>query len=478
MSSFIKHSFTMFRGAMLGQIIPVALLPVISRLYGPESYGIFAGILGVSGVLAAMGALRLEVAIVLPEDDAEALTIQRSAIRLALAMAVLFTILFAALEPFVTGHLGVPDIGYWLCAAPVLAFLMTMTQIGGYAATRHRDYGAIASSTVGIQLVNGVAGIGLGLIGAGAGGLAAARVLGQACGVAQLRRHFAGFRGAADMRGVLAKYRKFPLFNMPYSLIGTFTREFLILALTAFHQPAAAGFYGMARAAMLMPVSLVASSLGQVFYREAARSIDHPDFRHFAYALMLAAGCLVAPVLGTFTLWDAQVFGIVFGAEWATAGLYASLFVPVAVLFTLTSWPERVFEVRGRQDIPLFLQVIFDGATIVAVVMTLRSGAPAMGAVMVFVGIQCVYHLAYLAFVFRCLGMGALKYAFLLMCVGAAGLSPYSLDWGLSRIIAAPLPLFIAETAIMGGLCVAGLIHTIRAVGRFSGFIGNHEKAG
>ncbi|MCB1538069.1 MAG: oligosaccharide flippase family protein [Rhodospirillales bacterium] len=477
MSQFIKHSFTMFRGAALGQLIPIVMLPVISRLYGPGAYGVFSGILALASVLAAMGALRLEVAIVLPADETEGLSIARAALRLAFWVMVAMLLIFGVFQPVLVARFGFPDIGYWICAAPVLAFLMTCAQIGGYSATRHRDYGAIAASNVHIQLINGAAAIGLGATGLGAVGLVAARVAGQILGVMRLRAHFRGLLAPVDVRAIVTKYRKFPLFNMPYSLIGTFTREFLILALTAFHQPAAAGLYGMARTAMLAPVSLVSSSLGQVFYREAARSIDDPRFADFAYALMLATACLTAPVLGAFTLWDTETFGFVFGARWAEAGVYASLFAPVAVLFMMTSWPERVFEVRGRQDIPLMLQIAFDGAAVVAVVLGLRTGMAALEAVAVFVVIQCLYHLSYIGFVFWALHLRARRYAFLLLCVLAAGLTPYSIDWLAGRFIHNTLALFMVDIGVTGAACLAGLLYAVRHVGRSAGFIGNPEKA-
>lgn len=466
----------MFRGAAIAQIIPVALLPIISRLYGPEVFGVFTSVLAIASVLAVIGALRLEIAIVLPEREDDAQNLQRACLRLAAFFAGIMLIAFLLFHDRLNNFLNL-HIGLWLCAAPLIAFIMTLNQIGTYAATRHHDYNAIASATIWTQIVNGITVIVLGLIGAGASGLVAGRLFGQAGGLSRLRKHFADVFKPTDIKAAIQKNKKFPLFNLPYSLIGSFTREFIVLTLTAFHYPAAAGFYGMARAAILLPVSLVTSSIGQVFYREAARSIDHPAFPDFAFRLMRATACLAAPAFVLFTIWATAIFGIVFGDVWATAGIYAMYFAPVGLLFMMSSWPERVFEVRGRQEITLMLQIIFDGASIVAVLFALMRGYSPLETVAVFVAIQCLYHLAYIGFVFRLLNIPAKRFGLLMLSIVAAGLGPYVLDIVLYPLIPNQIALFALETAIVGGACLYGLTRVVKNFAGMPAFVGNDPKA-
>ena len=68
-NSFFKNVAILVSGASLGQVIIVLSSPIITRLYSPEDFGIFALFSAVLGIVAVVGALRYELAIPLPESE-------------------------------------------------------------------------------------------------------------------------------------------------------------------------------------------------------------------------------------------------------------------------------------------------------------------------------------------------------------------------------------------------------------------------
>jgi O-antigen/teichoic acid export membrane protein len=203
------------------------------------------------------------------------------------------------------------------------------------------------------------------------------------------------------MKSAMSKHRQFPQYNLPYSLVGTASREFLVFALTFFHLTQSAGFYALARSVLYAPVSFLSASLSQVFYREAAESIGSPELERLAERLIRAIVIQFTPAFVALTVWGPELFELVFGTQWREAGTYAAIFAPAAYLFLFSSWPERLFEVTGRQRLSLTIQLIFDMLTVFAMMLLLARGYGPIAALVAFTAIACVYHCTYVTAAFR-----------------------------------------------------------------------------
>ena len=70
--SFLNNVLTLLAGTILAQIITVSVSPILTRLYTPEDFGVFALYTSIASILVIFGTCRYELAIVLPEEDGEA----------------------------------------------------------------------------------------------------------------------------------------------------------------------------------------------------------------------------------------------------------------------------------------------------------------------------------------------------------------------------------------------------------------------
>jgi O-antigen/teichoic acid export membrane protein len=408
---FSRHVLTMMTGNAIAQAIPLLASPLLTRLYSPTEFGVLSAIIAAGGMLSVLFTLRYELAVVLPRAESDAASLAALALACSIAWGVA-TVLLLLLFPVIAATLFARASDYVL-AIPLLAIAIGCSQILSFAANRERRYRTIASGSVLQQMSAAVISIALGWLGAPLNGLIVGRLSGYVIAVAYYINRLADilktWAGLVSSRRVIenaSTYRQFPAFNVPYSFIGNFSREFLVLALTAMHQTEAAGLYGLARSALTAPIGFLSASLSQVFYKEAAVSIGTPEFKQLTLKFLryLAAGLAPFFVLGWF--WAPEVFKIVFGAQWREAGVYASALMPIGYLSLFTSWPERVFEVRGKQRLSLTIQATFDAVTVAVVGFALLRGMPPLVAIYWYVAIQCFYHLTYLAAVFRLSGFG------------------------------------------------------------------------
>src|SRR4051794_9389050 len=79
-------------GTVLGQLTLVASSPILTRLYGPESFGGFAVFMSLAAILAMVAALRYEFAVPVARDEREAVELvgvgNAASVAMALATAL------------------------------------------------------------------------------------------------------------------------------------------------------------------------------------------------------------------------------------------------------------------------------------------------------------------------------------------------------------------------------------------------------
>ena len=69
---FLKAVSVLVGGTAFAQLVGLICLPLLTRLYSPEEYTILGVYVAIVSILSVIACLRLEIAIPLPENDAEA----------------------------------------------------------------------------------------------------------------------------------------------------------------------------------------------------------------------------------------------------------------------------------------------------------------------------------------------------------------------------------------------------------------------
>jgi O-antigen/teichoic acid export membrane protein len=191
--------------------------------------------------------------------------------------------------------------------------------------------------------------------------------------------------GAAKsrLREVARRYRRFPLLLAPSGLLNILGTQLPVLLLAYFYGIAVAGWMGLAQRVLAVPVTLLGTTVAQVYLAELARSkrsrfSTAGSLFTRASRSLLTVGALVGLVL---LIGGPQLFALVFGQEWAISGKYAqamSLGLTAQFIGTPLSQTLIVYE---RQ----MLQLSWDTARLVlvstAIVVASATGTSALGAV-------------------------------------------------------------------------------------------------
>ena len=389
---FLTHVVALVVGNGVAQAINAAGSLGLAWLFAPAAYGMFAVFVAAVSFVAVVGGGRYELSIMLPDEDEEAANILTLSTLILLAVSVLFAIVIAVFHERFNRLFGYPPGSGWLWSMPIALIVMGMYQILTFWASRMKRFTDVARSRV-CQAVGILGGqLGLFFVYGGVGfALIGGWIFGQSLGVVfllvQIMRKEGAFLVRAHNWGVIRaaviKYKDFPLYKAPYSFVSNASTQCVPLILQLFSSLTVLGLYSMASRIVYLPVTLIASSMNQVFYEKAATELRFGRMEGFVTRILRIQTVLATPVLVLITV-DAKVlFTSFLGAKWAGAGLYAAILVWVAYLSFLTSWFDRLFDVKGRQRLSLILVAAGSSASLAGLFVVLwytRNTALAVGA--------------------------------------------------------------------------------------------------
>lgn len=406
--SFLANVLTLMTGTTISQLILIAISPILTRLYTPQDFGIFAIYMAAAAFISVIATGRYELAIMLPKKDEEAVNVAALTIIVSFCVSCLTLLLVWLFNAPITRLLGVAGISAWLYMIPLSVFFLSIYNTLSYWSSRKKNYKRLAFTAVTQQSISAATNLGLGIGVPSINGLVFAAIAGQTaatvallCPVWKEDKKMVRYINIASMFSFASNYRQFPMYNMPYSLIGTFGNRFIIFALSAFNYLQSAGFFNFSRSVMFSPITLISSSLGQVFFQEASVSIKTPRLEQIANKLMIKISELATPIFIFFAFWAPSIFSIVFGSKWEEAGYYARALTPVAFCFLFTSWPERIYEITQKQQISLLIQIISDSIISFITWALLYVGIKPLYCVLAFSLTSCIYHVVYLYTIFK-----------------------------------------------------------------------------
>lgn len=335
-------------GTMLGQGVMLLSLPLLTRLYTPDTFGLMAVFLGVLVPLNAVASLRYEVAIALPRDESTA----QKLLVIALVLVLVFTSVLGLVVYSVA-----PDLlrGTDLAALIPFLWLLPVSFLGGglyhalsYYAIRQQRFGAIAWSKVTQGVGQASAQVGLGLLGLGLGGLLVGIVVrfwgGTGALLKQLWREMKSWSWRPERRDLLrimTTYRRFPLLSSWATLIQVGSTHLPAIMLAVLYGPLAAGWFSLGQRVLEAPITLLAKSASQVYIGEASATIrQRPDNLHDLYKTTLWRQLKLGLPLMVFVMLPAPwIFPLVFGNDWQTTGVYVQL---LSLMFLLQFLAQTV----------------------------------------------------------------------------------------------------------------------------------------
>jgi len=325
-------------GAAFAQTLSLLAAPILTRLYSPAEFGTFALYLSILLVLVAVGTLRYEQAIPLPEDDTDALHVLAFGLAVALAVSMLLGVAIALGAGDLLAETPLSALRPYLWLGPIALLLASAYQCMTHWAMRRRAFDEIAKTRIIQGIGKTTTQVALGALGAGPLGLMLGDAVGRGGGSGSLAR--LAWRGSREAisairpSGVLRladRYRRFAAMSTGSALLQVGAMQVPPLLLSLSFTIEVVGWYSLAQQVVFLPIGLISYSTAQVYAGEAPRAAREGAGSLRRVFLKTASGlALIAAVPAVLLAGLAPfAFSLVFGEEWTEAGIIAQLMTPV-----------------------------------------------------------------------------------------------------------------------------------------------------
>jgi O-antigen/teichoic acid export membrane protein len=334
-SKFLRNAGIVATGTAGAQIITVVFAPLITRIYGPDAFGLLGAFIALASIIIFIATLTYPIAIVLPEKDSDAKGIAILSVYISIGVALVLAIIIFLYGSTLLSLLGAKEIeDYALLILPAV-FFGALVQIAQQWCIRKKLFHISAKAAMIHAFAVSIAQVGIGWRNPVATVLIVSYVIG--IGLHTLL-FFLGLRiygsekkyeqaediTRSSLIELAKKYYDFPIYRAPRVFIGLISLNLPVLMLAAFFSPALAGFYALSRKVLTMPTLLMSQAIVDVFYPKTVEvSHNNENLRNLIVKATVSIAAVGFTPYLIIIIFGPKIFGFIFGSEWVTAGEYA-----------------------------------------------------------------------------------------------------------------------------------------------------------
>jgi len=396
-SGFAGDVLKLVSGTTVAQLLTLLVAPILTRLFAPDTWGVLAIFTSITGILGVIACLRYELAIMLPEKDEESANLFGVSLLFSILVPLLTVPIIWCGKSTMLRWLNTPGLAPYLWLVPIMVFLQGVFLALNYWNSRTRHFGRLSIARVISSFSTSLGKLGFGFAGhATAGTMIGVTVAGSAISTTILggqiwrndRKIFLKSVRWRQMREVMIRHKKFPMISTWSGLMNTVSAQLPNLMLAFFFSSTVVGFYALGYRLLSMPMGLIGGAIAQVFFQRAVEAHHQemlPAIVKNTFMHLMAIGAF--PLL-LIMITGKEIFSVIFGIQWADAGIYAQILSPWILFVFLGSPISTLFSVLEMQGTGLLFNVIllvtrvaslaiggFKGSILIALILYAGTGA-------------------------------------------------------------------------------------------------------
>lgn len=361
---FLKAVGVLAGGTAFAQALGVMVLPIITRLYSPEDFALFAVYASILGILAVAACLRFEIAIPLPEKNEDAISLFILALLSNICITVLLAVIIYFFQEFILTTIQQPQLTPFVWFIPIGVFFAGLYNALQYWTTRQKQFSMIAKTRMTQSIASSSVQIGGGYFGFGSVGLILGQIISFSAGILRLFISFWKQSKPLFKQTTIVRlkenwkqYDKFPKYSTFEALANVTAIQLPVIIIAAVTIGPEAGYLMLAMKVMAIPMGLIGGAIAQVYLAHAPQYYNRDELRQYTIQTIKQIGKIAIIPIITIGAIAPFVFPIVFGASWTKAGFMLLWMVPWFVMQILSSPVSTCLHVTGNQKMALLLQI-------------------------------------------------------------------------------------------------------------------------
>lgn len=358
--NFLKDTNILLIGTIVSQIIVIATVPILSRIFSPKDYGLLTLFNSILVITANIVTLSYPIRIILPKKYLESLQLVIISILLSLGIGIILLLLSFMLPNSFINLIDVGILGRWLPFAIIGGILLSITNTLNYWFNRNSLYKKIAILQVTQSIILAFFSLVVGFLSI-VDGLVFAQIFAFSTSIiifilfSELKYKKENFIGLIK---IAKKHKNAPKYLYPGNLLDILTSQLPFLLITLWFTQEMTGHYRMAYSCLNLPAALFGLAIAQIFYKRFTKV--WPDAAKAklllkkTWLLLFAIGL---PAFLIIALAGETIFSFVLGSSWKIAGSMASI-LSIMCLFSLLHSPTSTTVLAiGNENLYMFYNV-------------------------------------------------------------------------------------------------------------------------
>lgn len=363
-SDFVRGVSVLTGGTALSQALMVLTLPILTRLYSPSDFGVLAVYVSLLGIASVAACMRLEIAIPIPERDEDAANLLALALSSSIVVSALVGLVVWIFASEIVQLIERSALQPYLWLLPISIWFTSSNTAMQFWATRKKKFRLIAKTRLNQAIGGAGTQLGLGYIGLAPFGLLLGHMITSGAGLVTLGRDAIRknreLLGAINLRNMLCMFKEYIRYPK-YSTVEAFANiagiQLPIIIIAALVAGQEAGYLMLATRVMAAPISLLGSSVGQVFLSRAPEELRADRLDSFTTNVIGGLAKIGVGPLVFMGVVASPVFAFVFGRDWGRAGDLVAWMTPWFVFQFLSSPVSMVMHIRNQQKAMLLLTI-------------------------------------------------------------------------------------------------------------------------
>ena len=355
-SRYFKNLFLLTTGVGVSQLIPLFLLPILTRFFSPTDFGVLAIFLAIVQLLAITTTLRLEMAIVLPKKDTDAALLCLTAMLFLSVFSILFFIILFLLWSFIVNTeiteyydtVGYKIFGLnienlikykkdtyipFFYLIPIGSFCLGLYNILYSWNNRMELYKNMSFSQITHSIFSTPLSILFYFTPLKKIGLILGQVIGRFIACLLLLKNIYITLKIISRKELFSKsiflvkeYKKFIIFETPHAMLNFISQKYIIGVFTSLFGLFTVSIFDLADKIIAKPLGLISNSFKTVFYKRLTTAKDKLTiFKKTLILMTVISFVLTIP----FYIIPDSFFVILLGPEWVDTGRYIKLLCPL-----------------------------------------------------------------------------------------------------------------------------------------------------
>ncbi|MCB9211132.1 MAG: oligosaccharide flippase family protein [Ignavibacteriales bacterium] len=371
-NKYYKNILILAGGSSIGQVILLVVSPILTRLYTVDDFGLLAVYSSIIGILGIIVALKFDLALMIPDNDKDAVILLFLAISGVLLVSTIFGLVTWIFRIQIEQLLKIPNFSNYIWLIPIGLIGSGIYLTLNYWAIRKKSYTIISRTKIAQGLSAASSQVGFGLVSTGPLGLIIGSIFGSSAGVWSLSKLIKKENldinkiSVSNIVKVAKRYKDFPLISVPGALLNNSGVHVPVFFLTIIFDPVVTGLYSLADRVIRSPLSIIGKATQEAYLGEFSDILRlKPSsllnlFKDTSRQLFYIS---IAPILGAF-IFGPIAFKYIFGENWQIAGEYVRILSPMLLFRFITSPLIHTLNLLEKQRILM----IWEGLRLISII--------------------------------------------------------------------------------------------------------------